>query len=246
MRVADIPSTSGYGDPIQKYFTFANGEKIISAISFDPRCLPPPQETIEDKSAPPPYGVAITYKGRIIRFSLSYHSTPSNKTGRKYMKPDGSDDYIAHVMPASGEDWVCMTTQKTRALAFAVSEITLVRGAGKGITSAKLDKDDRLHAFTVTGTRKEGLVVESSRGRDFKITPKLHEGKRASRGSVLLKRDALKDWIPPLLRYDEMYTHEESSQDSTDESQDSTDENSEEKAPIEGPEGLLLFRFMDE
>ncbi|MAA80662.1 MAG: DNA topoisomerase [Deltaproteobacteria bacterium] len=239
MRVADIPSTSGYGDPIQKYFTFANGEKIVSAMSFDPRCLPPPQENDEDKSAPSPYGVAITYKGRIIRFSLSYHSTPSNKTGRKYMKPDGADDYIAHVMPASGDNWVCMTTQKTRALAFSVSEITLVRGAGKGITSAKLDKDDRLHAFTVTGSRKEGLVVESSRGRDFKITPKLHEGKRASRGTVLLKRDALKEWTPPLFRYDEMYNHEESSQDSTEES-------SEENTPIEGPDGLLLFRFMDE
>ena len=239
MRVADIPSTSGYGDPIQKYFTFANGERIVSAISFDSRCLPTPQETIEDEAAPPPYGVAITHKGRIIKFSLSYHSTPSNKTGRKYMKPDGSDDFIAHVMPASGDDWVCMTSQKTRALAFSVSEITLVRGAGKGITSAKLDKDDRLHAFTITGNRKEGLIVESSRGREFKITPKLHEGKRASRGSVLLKRDGLKDWTPTLFRYDEMYHHEESSQDSVDDS-------SEENTPLEGPDGLLLFRFMDE
>ena len=136
-----------------------------------------------------------------------------------------------------------MTSQKTRALAFPVSEITLVRGAGKGITSAKLDKDDRLHAFTVTGNRKEGLIVESSRGREFKITPKLHEGKRATRGAVLLKRDGFKDWTAPLLRFDEMYKHEEASQDSTDES---SEESTQENTPIEGPDGLLLFRFMDE
>ena len=242
MRVADIPATSGYGDPIQKYFSFANGEKIISAISFDPRCLPPSQEIIEDESAPPPYGVAITHKSRIIRFSLSTHATPSNKTGRKYMKPDGVDDFIAYVMPAGGDEWVCMASKKTRALSFLVSEITLVRGAGKGITSAKIDKDDRLHAFTITGNRKIGLLVESSRGREFKITPKLHEGKRATRGAILLKRDALKEWSPPMIRYDEMYHYDESSEST----EEMSDENSEEGSPIEGPGGLLLFRFMDE
>jgi DNA gyrase subunit A len=240
MRVADIPATSGYGDPIQKYFTFGNGEKIISAISFDPRCLPTPEETIEDQDNPPPYGVAITYKGRVIRFSLATHATPSNKTGRKYMRPDGADDFISYVMPAGGTEWVCIVSQKTRALCFSVSEITLVRGAGKGITSAKLDSNDRIAAFTISDNKKHGVVVESSRGRAFKITPKLYEGKRASRGSILLKRDALKDWITPMIRYEELYKREE--EESTD---DNSDESSDEGNNTDGHEGFLLFRYME-
>ena len=86
---------------------------------------PTPQEAIEDEGTPPPMVLRLPTKVNYSIFPI-LHNTPSNKTGRKYMKPDGSDDFT-YVMPASGEDWVCMTSQKIRALAFQVSEITLVR-----------------------------------------------------------------------------------------------------------------------
>ena len=40
IRVADITSTTGYGEPVQTRFDFADGEHVVGAICTDPRCLP--------------------------------------------------------------------------------------------------------------------------------------------------------------------------------------------------------------
>ncbi|MEC7984905.1 MAG: DNA gyrase subunit A, partial [Myxococcota bacterium] len=236
MRVADIPSTSGYGDPIQKYFTFANGEKIVSSISFDTKCLPREISDIEDEKNPPPYGVAITHKGRIIRFSLSSHMLPSNKTGRKYMKPDGNDDSIIHVSPAGGHEWACVVSAQTRSLCFPISEITLVRGAGKGIATVKLDPKDRIAAFSLALGKHDGPTLVTSRGREMKITPRSYGGRRASRGSIVLKRDRFKAWAPPLIHYHEIFAGKDD---------EPSDEDSSSKAEAKGglpvEENLKLF-----
>ena len=36
LRVVDIPSTTGYGDPIQKFFKLTDGETVIGVIANDP------------------------------------------------------------------------------------------------------------------------------------------------------------------------------------------------------------------
>ena len=112
MRIDDIPSTSGYGDPLQKYFSFADGERLAGVICHDPRSLPKPvpEVDIEDPNYPPPYGIALTKKGRAIRFSLSTQSEPTNKVGRRYMKPNGKDDSVFCVYPAAGNESLCMAT----------------------------------------------------------------------------------------------------------------------------------------
>ena len=40
IRIGDIPpARSGYGDPAQKLFKFKDGERIVEALSLDPRML---------------------------------------------------------------------------------------------------------------------------------------------------------------------------------------------------------------
>ena len=36
-RVVDIPASTGYGEPIQKLFKLKDGERVIAALSLDPR-----------------------------------------------------------------------------------------------------------------------------------------------------------------------------------------------------------------
>ena len=43
IKINDIAATTGYGDPAQKYFKFADGERIVAAITLDPRALVPPR-----------------------------------------------------------------------------------------------------------------------------------------------------------------------------------------------------------
>ena len=42
IRIGDIPpARSGYGDPVQKFFKFKDGERVIDAFSLDPRMMRP-------------------------------------------------------------------------------------------------------------------------------------------------------------------------------------------------------------
>ena len=37
LKINDVTATTGYGDPAQKYFKFDDGEKIVCAMTLDPR-----------------------------------------------------------------------------------------------------------------------------------------------------------------------------------------------------------------
>src|SRR6202035_2913846 len=36
-RIIDVPASTGYGEPIQRLFKLKDGEKIVAAVSLDPR-----------------------------------------------------------------------------------------------------------------------------------------------------------------------------------------------------------------
>ncbi|MEE2829986.1 MAG: DNA topoisomerase IV subunit A [Myxococcota bacterium] len=59
LRAADIPQTSGYGEPLQRRFAFADGEQVVGVVSQDPRNLPefnllvPDTDAVGEDSIPP-------------------------------------------------------------------------------------------------------------------------------------------------------------------------------------------------
>ena len=96
LRVNDVPLTTGHGEPVQKLFAFDDNEHIVGVVCHDPRCLPdvknapPPTQPIQavlarttsscaatatamcrPRCRPPPYAVALTAGGKVLRFSLS-------------------------------------------------------------------------------------------------------------------------------------------------------------------------------
>ena len=44
MRAHEILMTTGHGDPVQKFFAFDDGERLIGVVVHDPRCLPVHEE----------------------------------------------------------------------------------------------------------------------------------------------------------------------------------------------------------
>jgi len=38
-RITDVPASTGYGEPIQSLFKFKDGEKVVGALSLDPRSI---------------------------------------------------------------------------------------------------------------------------------------------------------------------------------------------------------------
>src|SRR5207245_3845163 len=66
MRVNEVPASSGYGEPITKFFKLADQVKVIAAVGTDPRFTPEDQP--EQKGVPGgPYLVVATSGGTVLR-----------------------------------------------------------------------------------------------------------------------------------------------------------------------------------
>jgi DNA gyrase subunit A len=211
LRIDDLPSTTGYGEPVQRHFKFGDGERVVGVVINDERSLPTipdelPNASVveegEEPEAPPPHCIAVTAKGRCIRFALASHREVSTKNGRRFMRPNGSDDAIIAVYVTDTTEQLSIASEAGRALTFPVSEAKYIRGAGKGVIAIKLRDEDRVLAFELTRHKFEGAVVKTPQGREETVRPSKFAGKRAARGSVVLKRGRFVDWAQQTIRYD--------------------------------------------
>src|SRR5262245_7726515 len=81
-KIAEVPASTGYGEPIQSLFKFKDGEKVVAALSLDPR-----GGVMTSKNpdiAPPVHAVAATSDGYSLRFSLEPFEEPSTRAGRRF------------------------------------------------------------------------------------------------------------------------------------------------------------------
>lgn len=211
LRIDDIPSTTGYGEPVQRHFSFGDGERVVGVVINDERSLPEisaelanstPAEEGEEPTPPPPHCIAVTRKGRCIRFALASHSDVSTKNGRRYMRPAGNDDAVVAVYVTDTTEHMSLASEAGRALTFPVEEAKFIRGAGKGVIAIKLRDEDRVLAFELTNHKFQGALVRTPQGREETVRPSKFAGKRAARGSVVLKRGRFVEWTQPTLRYD--------------------------------------------
>ncbi|WP_422926445.1 DNA gyrase/topoisomerase IV subunit A [Singulisphaera sp. PoT] len=214
LRVNDVAMTTGHGEPIQKLFAFADNEHIVGVICHDPRCLPVPvkvQDTSNEPvqkslngeigqvngngahsaSPPPPYGIAMTAGGKVLRFALASHAPVSNRNGKTVVRLDGlfEDDAVIGVEASDGSENVCLATKYARVLIFPVTEATIVAGPAKGVTGIKLDLKDRVLGFALANRVREGLTVRTNRGATMVIrTTRYQPASRGGKGNGVLQR----------------------------------------------------------
>ena len=211
-RIADIPSTTGYGDPVQKLFKFDDGEYVVGAVSFDDRVIPdpyPPEPADQaelfdtdnfdpdDPEAPDePYVVAISKGGQATRFTLDGFTEPSTRTGRMYMRFDGEDEAIGARL-ARGHENVCLASHDGRALIFPVHQVSVYKGAAKGVRAIKLEENDRVLGFTLSEKAREGFTVATNNGREEIVrTTKFDVTNRGAKGTLVIKRGYFAENFP--------------------------------------------------
>src|SRR5205085_9627902 len=68
-RFIDVPASTGYGEPIQKQFKLKDGERIVGAMSLDPRAVGSVKPKKEGNAAPV-HAVAVSSDGYALRFNL--------------------------------------------------------------------------------------------------------------------------------------------------------------------------------
>lgn len=187
-RIADVPASTGYGEPIQRLFKLHDGERIVAALSLDPRVIGdirPKKEGAE----PPIHAVAVTSDGYSLRFSLEPFIEPSTRAGRRFARvPEGAE--VVGVARLEGGEILIAATHEARAILTKAEEVNFLSGPGRGVILIKLaSKDDRVLGFVASGGDRDLLTVETSRGAEQTIsTAKYEVTGRGGRGRELLQR----------------------------------------------------------
>ena len=231
LRIDDIPSTTGYGEPVQRHFKFGDGERVVGVIINDEKALPavpeglmtPETEEDDEPIPPPPHAIAVTRKGRCVRFATSAHAEVSTRNGRRYMRPNGADDAVVAVYVSDTTEHLSIASEAGRALCFPAEQAKFIRGAGKGVIALKLREGDKVLAFELTRGKFEGVTVTTPQGREETVRPSKFLGPRAGRGAVVIKRGRFSDWAQPLLRYDLLHEHPEDEEEQEDTEDPPTD-----------------------
>ena len=108
-RIADVPASTGYGEPMQKLFKFRDGERVIAAFGLDPRVA---GQIVGPEGKPPPlHALAVTSDGYSLRFSLGGVVEPSTRTGRRYARPTKGAEVVGVVKVTGGEIVIAATEQ---------------------------------------------------------------------------------------------------------------------------------------
>lgn len=167
-RIADMPASSGHGEPVQKFFKLDDGERIVAALSLDAtQCgdIGAPGADTE----PPRHGLALTSDGYSVRFPLGGFTEPSTRSGRRFMKPAAAAKVLG-VELIDGSEIVIAATKGGRALLAPASEVAFLAGPGKGVIYIKLGDDDVVLGFMASRGERDLMRVQTTRGAEQTIS----------------------------------------------------------------------------
>ena len=187
-RITDIPASTGYGEPIQRFFKLKDGERVVAALSLDPRVagdIEPKKEGAEPKVQ----AVAVSSDGYSLRFSLQPFVEPSTRAGRRYARAADKAEFVG-VARVTGEETLIAATREAHAMLCKVEEVSFLNGPGRGVILIKLTwPEDRVIGFIASTGDRDLMTVETSRGAEQTIsTAKYGITGRGGKGRELMQR----------------------------------------------------------
>ena len=203
-RIIDVPASTGYGEPIQRFFKLKDGEKVVAALSLDARAIgdiggrepfavsatkgSQKLQKAPDTPVPPVHAVAATSDGYALRFGLEPFVEPSTRTGRRYARPaEGAE--VVGVARVTGKEILIAATAQARGLLCSVDDVNYLSGPGRGVILIKLGGEDRVIGFIASDGDRDLLTVETTRGAEQTIsTGKYEVTGRGGKGRELLQR----------------------------------------------------------
>jgi DNA gyrase subunit A len=182
MSMADVPASSGYGDPISKYVKLGDGEKIIGMITTDVRF------TSEDSPAndpmPEPYIMIATAQGQVSAISLSQYRPTSTKAGRRYARLR-KEDHVVFAKLITEEESIFLATRQARIVHFGLSDVPVLGNPGIGVKGIKLEKNDEVLGAAMMARPSDSLKILNS--NDTVITIGQQKYNITSRGGKGIK-----------------------------------------------------------
>jgi DNA gyrase subunit A len=192
-RIAEVPATTGYGEPIQKLFKLKDGESIVAMASLDPRLLGSLKG--DEEHFPETFAIAASSDGNGLSFGLEPFVEPSTRSGRKFAKTSEGATIVG-VEVVDGDETLIAVSKKRRALVCDVTELKFLASAGKGVQIMKLADDDALLAVRVARTDKDTLTVKTSLGGEQRInTARYKKTGRGGKGHEVMSRGMLTEVV---------------------------------------------------
>ena len=186
-RIIDVPASTGYGEPIQKQFKLKDGEKIVGALSLDPRAVGNITPKKEGEAARV-HAAAVSSDGYALRFGLDGLVEPSTRAGRRFARPKAGSEILGVARVTGGEVLIAATADG-RGILSKADEVNFLSGPGKGVLLIKLGKDDRVLGFIASTGDRDLLTVETTRGAEQTLsTAKYEVTGRGGKGRELLQR----------------------------------------------------------
>jgi DNA gyrase subunit A len=197
-RITDIPASTGYGEPIQRFFKLKDGERIVDGLSLDPRVIGNITPRKEG-AVPPVHAVAVTSDGYSMRFGLEPFVEPSTRSGRRYAKAAAGAEFVG-VARITGDEILIAATREARAILTKADEVNFLSGPGRGVILIKIASDaDRVLGFIASTGDRDLMTVETTRGAEQTIsTTKYEVTGRGGKGRELLQRGQFTKIVWPL------------------------------------------------
>jgi DNA gyrase subunit A len=195
MRMNEVPASSGYGEPIAKFFRLADQVRIVNAVTTDERFTAADQTAANGEPAPP-YLLVVTAQGQTLRTPLGPFRAASTKVGRRYVRL-GEGDKVVMATVLRDEESLFLASALGHVIHFAVDEINVLSGVGKGVMGIKLAKKDVCLGGALVSNRHDALVVETSGGRTLELRRGAHPTtSRGGKGWEVVKRTSLVRVLP--------------------------------------------------
>ncbi len=186
-RIIEIPASTGYGEPIQRFYKLKDGERIVGAYSLDPRAS---GNIIAKKegAVPPVHAVAVSSDGYALRFSLEPFVEPSTRSGRRFGRVPEGHEFVG-VATTTGDEILIAATREARAMLTKAEEVNFLSGPGRGVILIKVSDNDRVLGFIASRGDRDLMTVETTRGAEQTIsTTKYEVTGRGGKGRELLQR----------------------------------------------------------
>jgi DNA gyrase subunit A len=203
MRINEVPASSGYGEPLAKFFRLDDQVKIVNAVTTDERFTPPevppakPKKRGEEPDPPGPYLLVATAQGQTLRTPLAPFRIASTKVGRMYARlNDGDRVMLAAVI--KDEESIFLASAQGHVIHFPIEQINILAGVGKGVIGIKLADDDTCLGGALISERNPALVTVTANGKTLEFRAGKYElTSRAGKGFEAVKRTTFVRVVPP-------------------------------------------------
>src|SRR5213593_543011 len=182
LRVADVPATTGYGEPVQSLLKFGDGEHVAAARLV--RAAGEGQEALPGLE--PKAVLLATARGYGFRTEPDLSET--TRAGRRLARV-GEGDEIVSVEPVRGNT-VVVATRRGKMVRFGLDEVAELSGPGRGVYLMRPSKEDDDRIVGALALAKDAsFLAVTPEGTERKIDlSDVPEGKRGGKGQKVVKR----------------------------------------------------------